>query len=115
MTDLKPSARYAATCDCEFGMECVEFGPGHALPLIQQRLASATPSKWRDAVVDTISNDGWLRLVTIDDQASVWVWNHTDANGSLTEGDPVAIHALYHVLAIGRTHLNVFISEGDRH
>jgi hypothetical protein len=114
MSDLKPSTRYTASCDCEFGMECMTFAPGHALPLIQDRLASATASKWRDAVVAEVADDGWTRLVTIDDQAQVWVWNHASAEPTISEGEPVAIHALYNVLAVGRTRLNVFVSDGDR-
>jgi hypothetical protein len=114
MTDLKPSARYTATCDCEFGMECVTVSPGHALPLIQERLASATASKWRDAIVDDIAEDGWIRLVAVETLDEVWVWHHGDVRELATVGEPVAIHALYRVLAIGRTHLNVFVSDAAK-
>ncbi|NEM91947.1 hypothetical protein [Galbitalea soli] len=89
------------------GVMCDVATPGHALSIIQQRVATATASKWRDAVVDSVSADGWVQLTTIDDRETVWVWNHRDLSSVLGAGEPVALHAVYHVLAIGGTWVNV--------
>ena len=41
-----------AACMCDDGDACSSFAPGHALHLIQARLAAATPSDWSDAIVE---------------------------------------------------------------
>jgi hypothetical protein len=89
------------------GVMCEESGAGHALSFLQQRVASATPTKWRDAVVSIVLPDGWVQLTTIDDQETVWVWHHSDVTGAVHPGEPVALHEVYHVLALGRSWLNV--------
>ncbi|MFF1876968.1 hypothetical protein [Leifsonia sp. NPDC058230] len=89
------------------GVMCAESGAGHELSFLQRRVASATPSKWRDAVVTLVLPDGWVQLTTIDDQESVWVWQHSDLTGALHSGEPVALHEVYHVLAAGSHWLNV--------
>jgi len=38
---------------CVSGGRCSSYAPGHALHLIQARLASATPSDWVDAIVES--------------------------------------------------------------
>ena len=45
--------RERAACMCDHGDVCSSFAPGHALHLIQSRLASATPSDWADAIVES--------------------------------------------------------------
>ena len=45
--------RERAACMCDHGDVCSSFAPGHALHLIQARLASATPSDWADAIVES--------------------------------------------------------------
>jgi hypothetical protein len=89
------------------GVMCAESGAGHALSFLQQRVASATATKWRDAVVSLVLPDGWVQLTTIDDRGTVWVWHHADLTGALHPGEPVALHEVYHVLALGRSWLNV--------
>jgi hypothetical protein len=86
---------------------CTDGTPGHALHPLQLRIAAATPSKWRNAFVDGVQADGWITLVSFDDAERVSVWHHADLTGSLTVGDPVALHSLYNVLAVGRARINV--------
>ena len=99
--------RERAACMCDHGDVCSSYAPGHALHLIQARMASATPLSWLDAVVETAdAASGVLRLRTLDgDEFSVW-----SAGGAALEapaGTPVALHAAYDVLAVGRVQYNV--------
>ena len=43
--------RQDTVCMCVHGRACSSFAPGHAVHLIQARLASATPGEWVDAIV----------------------------------------------------------------
>ncbi|MFB7250103.1 hypothetical protein [Microbacterium sp. NPDC056234] len=99
--------RERAACMCDHGDICSSFAPGHALHLIQARVASATPSDWIDAIVesaDAVTGD----LVVRDLGGSAHVlWNGSGAALEAGVGTPVALHRRYHVLAIGRTQFNV--------
>jgi hypothetical protein len=110
MTEHTPSATRTVECQCAMGDECSVFAPGHKLPLIQHRVAAATASKWRDAIVEDIAADGWIQLITLDDNSRVSAWHHADLTQAISVGHPVAIHSLYHVLAVGRSWLNVDVT-----
>lgn len=98
--------RERATCMCVHGGACSSFAAGHALHLIQARLAAATPSEWIDAIVDTVDEArGELLLRAIADGVALRVW-HAASTG-LAVGDPVALHGRYAVLSTGRGRLNV--------
>jgi hypothetical protein len=93
---------------CDRGGACSSFSPGHAIHLIQSRLASATPSDWTDAVVEHADTASGVILVrTISDDLPVALWNGAGAARLLDAGTPVAVHERYHVLAVGREHFNV--------
>ncbi|WP_052460331.1 hypothetical protein [Microbacterium gorillae] len=92
---------------CEQGAMCVHDRSGHGLSAIQLRLALATPSAWRDAVVTAVTADGWITLVAIADGTNVRVWHHADVSEDLAIGEPVALHARYDVLVAAGRHLNV--------
>lgn len=98
-----------AACMCDHGDVCSSFAPGHALHLIQARLASATPRDWADAIVDrTDAVTGEVRVRTLDGEE----WELWSAQGAALEaepGSPVALHRAYHVLAVGRARFNVAI------
>ncbi|MET0813268.1 MAG: hypothetical protein ABWY03_09445 [Microbacterium sp.] len=104
--------RERAACMCSTGSTCSSFAPGHALHLIQTRLASATPTEWVDGVI--VSSDialGEVVIAPLDGSATVTVWNagfsQAEAAASIARvGTPVAIHARYDVLAIGRERFN---------
>ena len=81
--------------------------------MIQQRVSAATPSKWRDAIVTAVTHTGWVAITTLDDHATVWVWNHADLGSSASVGDPVALHGVYHVLAIGAERVNVLLAPAE--
>ena len=87
--------------------DCAATAPGHALSLIQERLASATPSKWADAVVVSISGAGWIEVAGLSDDSTHILWNHADLTASVRVGDPVAVHAVYDVLAVSDAKYNV--------
>jgi hypothetical protein len=93
--------------ECAFGESCQSIGEGHALSFMQRRLASSTPTKWRDALVTDVTLDGRISVTTVDDGLAITLWHHAGATGILAQGDPVAVHAIYHVLSVGQTWLNV--------
>jgi hypothetical protein len=100
--------RERATCMCGQGDVCSSYEPGHALHLIQARLASATPSAWVDAIVEQADEaTGVIVVRTLGESAQVTVWNAAGAAAGLTAGTPVALHARYNVLAVGRERFNV--------
>ncbi|MCW3494776.1 hypothetical protein [Microbacterium sp. SSM24] len=100
--------RESATCMCDHGDACSSFAPGHALHLIQSRLAAATPSEWSDAIVEHAdAASGVVLLRTLADGEPVAVWNGAGAALVLTPGAPVSLHERYHVLAVGRERFNV--------
>lgn len=100
--------REAAVCMCDHGGRCSSFEPGHALHLIQSRLASATPSDWADAFVDDAdAATGVIRLTAFATGEQIVVWSASGAAIDLAPGTPVALHARYDVLAIGGVRYNV--------
>ncbi|WP_067194852.1 hypothetical protein [Microbacterium sp. XT11] len=99
--------RERAACMCAQGGTCSSFAAGHALHLIQARLASATPAGWIDGIVeqaDAVTGD--LLVRTLDGAAHA-LWNGSGAALEASEGTPVALHEQYGVLAVGRTQFNV--------
>lgn len=107
-TRLTPlEVRERAACMCDHGDVCSSFAPGHALHLIQSRLAAASPRGWQDAIVDEVdAAAGTIALVTLDGTTHV-VWNAGGAALDAVPGTPVALHAQWHVLAIGALRYNV--------
>lgn len=94
-----PSLRQHALIAC--GEMCASTAAGHAVLPIQDRVAAATPGKWRDAVVVSAHGAGWIELAYLDGEATTIVWNHADLRGALPSGTPVAIHEVYGVLRVG--------------
>lgn len=102
-----PEVRERVACMCDHGDACSSFAPGHALHLIQARLASATPTRWTDALVTAVdAASGVIALVALDG-ASHTVWNAGGAALEVAPGTPVALHERYGVLAVGRIQYNV--------
>jgi hypothetical protein len=92
---------------CVHGYACSSFAPGHALHLIQARMASATPLGWVDALVeDADAASGVLALRTLDGDL-VTVWNAGGAALEAAASTPVSLHRDYAVLAVGATQYNV--------
>ncbi len=107
-------ARESVQCMCEHGNECTSFAPGHAIRLIQSRLAAATPSEWIDAIVETADHaTGILVLRSLADGTTVEVWNGFGAAEVLRGHTPVALHARYHVLAAGTARFNVEVRRSN--
>lgn len=103
-----PEVRTGAECMCAHGSACSSFAPGHALHLIQARLAAATPSDWADAVVSAVdARRGEITLVALDDGELRRVWSASGAASRVRAGEPVALHDRYRVLAVGRELFNV--------
>jgi len=92
---------------CAHGGACSSFAAGHALHLIQARLASATPAGWIDGIVehaDATTGELVVRALTGEARA---LWNATGAALEAPTGTPVALHEQYGVLSVGRTPFNV--------
>lgn len=99
--------RERAACMCEYGGACSSFAPGHALHLIQARIASATPTEWVDGVVEAADPlAGTIVLRDLDGTAHA-LWNGSGAALEAPAGTPVALHRRYGVLAVGRAQFNV--------
>jgi hypothetical protein len=96
--------------DCASAATCTGHGAGHAMLALQERVAAATPRKWRDHVVVSASSNGWLELAPIEHGDTVWVWNHADLSERIEPGSPVALHELYHALALGTERINVLVA-----
>jgi hypothetical protein len=92
--------RERSMCMCVHGGSCTAFAPGHAVHLIQARLVSATPSEWVDAVVRSADPaTGEIVVDDVHDGARRRLWNAGAALGSVSSGEPVAVHRRYGVLA----------------
>ncbi|WP_311243781.1 hypothetical protein [Microbacterium sp. WCS2018Hpa-23] len=111
LNHLSPlSVRERSACMCRHGFACSSFAAGHALHLIQARIASATPSEWTDAIVEHADpTSGDLVVRTLDGTGHV-LWNSAGAALEAPEGTPIALHVRYGVLAVGRTQFNVALS-----
>ncbi|MFJ6652707.1 hypothetical protein ACIQLJ_07925 [Microbacterium sp. NPDC091313] len=100
--------RERAMCMCRLGAECSSYAAGHALPLIQARLAAATPAGWSDALVERVDERaGEVDLRLVGDGGRVRLW--LAAASGVAEGDPVALHRAYGVLAAAGRRRNVAI------
>ena len=106
-TALEVSER--AACMCEHGDVCSSFAPGHALHLIQARLASATPNDWVDGIVASADAATGAVVVNTLDGDAYSLWNASGAALEAPAGTPVALHARYNVLAVGRVQFNVAV------
>jgi len=91
---------------CVHASECSSDRPGHGLHAMQLRLATATPSKWLDAIVTSIDADGFASVATLAGGARR-VWHHDAFAGALQVGDPVGVHGVYGVLAAGGLRFSV--------
>jgi hypothetical protein len=99
---------------CVHGESCSTFAPGHALHLIQARLASATPSDWQDAIVQaTDAAAGAVTLRMVDAAELIELWSGAGAARELAPGTPVALHGRYDVLAVGTARFNVAVSRSN--
>ena len=107
MSSLKPGVAAIMQCSSAHGGTCDKAGPGHALRPLQERIAAATPSKWRDGIVTSVSG-GWIGLALVDGDIA-WAWAHKTPAG-LAPGEPVALHALYSTLAFGSERLSVIVA-----
>ena len=100
-----------ASCAWEQADMCADNRPGHSVHLLQLRLAAATTTKWRDAIVVSIAASGWIELAPLNGGAIVHVWNHEDLTTELQPGTPVALHTLYNVLTAGRRRVSVLVGQ----
>lgn len=106
-TALEVSER--AACMCDHGDVCSSYTPGHALHLIQARLASATPSDWVDGIVASADAATGAVVVHALDGTEWALWSASGAALEAPAGTPVALHARYNVLAVGRVRFNVAV------
>lgn len=93
---------------CEHGAMCLDDHAGHALTPMRLRLATATPSGWRDAVVTAVEPAGRITLA-LWRGGTAELWQHADLQGALVPGDVVAVHRTYGVLAAGTARWSVAI------
>lgn len=111
MSSLVLTPLRSITHDCSGAMDCMVEAPGHAVGFMQRRIADASPRHWRDGIVESVSVDGWVRVRTLIDDESVSIWNHAHLGSTVATGSPVALHALYNVLAVGAERVNVIVAD----
>jgi len=92
---------------CVTASECRSDRPGHGLHAMQERLATTTASKWIDAVVSGVDALGFATVVGFHDGEVHRIWHHDVFGDGLRAGEPVALHALYGVLARGADRFSV--------
>jgi len=120
MSNPTPPVIAAMLCDSSglchsAGQSCTSAAAGHAVSAIRERVAAATPSKWRDGIVVHVSDSGvggsWLGIELLGEPetttGTTWVWNHADLGTTVAVGEPIALHELYDTLAIGATRISV--------
>jgi hypothetical protein len=91
---------------CAGGSACADVRPGHDMHAIQRRLAAATPSKWRDVIVTSVREDGWVTVSDFATGEPTRVWHHESLAGQAETGEPAALSS-YNVLAVGDAWFNV--------
>ena len=91
---------------CVEGEACSSHRPGHGLHPMQSRLSQVAASRWIDAIVVGAASDGFIELVDLEGRAHR-VWHHGALSGAVAVGDPVALHAVYGVLARGDDRFSV--------
>ena len=74
---------------------CASGRAGHSVLPIQERVASASPSAWRDALI-TSSANGAIEIVLLDGGAHT-VWNHDELD--LPVGEPIAWHQVAGIIS----------------
>ncbi|WP_173849895.1 hypothetical protein [Microbacterium sediminis] len=105
---IRPAeVRERVACMCATGGACSSYAPGHALHLIQARIASATPAEWVDGIVEAADPLAGTLVVRSLDGDVLELWNGSGAALEAPAGTPVAVHRRYSVLAAGRARFNV--------
>jgi len=92
---------------CESAAECRSDRPGHGLHAMQERLAATAASKWIDAIVSGVDDDGFATVVDFHAGDVRRVWHHDGFAGALRAGEPVSLHGVYGVLARGDQRFSV--------
>jgi hypothetical protein len=77
-------------------MSTPAFVPHAQLHPIRLRAAMATPSFWRDATITSVDSDGVISATDLDGNLHV-----LRVAAEAAVGEPVAIHGVYSVIAIG--------------
>lgn len=99
-----------ATAVCECGAMCQADRPGHVLTAMRLRLATVATRGWSDHRILAVHADGRVELDRWNDGAPVTVWQHEDLSGELVQGEVVALHETYSVLAVGQRRFSVAFS-----
>ena len=92
---------------CVSAAACRSDRPGHGLHVMQDRLATTTASKWIDAIVVDVDDQGFATLADLGGGGLRRVWHHDGFGGTLVVGEPVALHGVYGVLARGDERFSV--------
>ncbi|MDN6795094.1 MAG: hypothetical protein L0L69_08615 [Propionibacterium sp.] len=92
--------RTAAIGQSLCGVTCVSTAAGHELHAIRACAASAMPSRWVDALVHCVREDGSLEVVEAYTGRVHRLWNHADLTEAVRPGEPVALQEAYGVLAL---------------
>jgi hypothetical protein len=83
---------------------CSSTRAGHDVLAVQEVVAAASPSAYRDAIVTAV-DEGRIDLVEFATGSLLRLWHHAPV--ALTIGEPVAYHPVAGVLATGTLRLSV--------
>lgn len=104
----KPSACVANGGDGR----CTFYGGGHNMHPSHARRVGETPWGWRDAVVASVTPDGWIGFDYVVESGHVVAWHHQDLSAQLALGVPVRVHEGYFTLGTPFGWLCLFIESG---
>ena len=112
MSNLTPPVIDTMVCRRSAGECCTLSAVGHVVSAIRERVTAATPGKWRDGIVCYAPSargigGSWIGIDIFDSPGTVWLWNHADLSTAVSLGEPVSLHELYDMLAIGTTRVSV--------
>lgn len=107
MTQRSGISTHHTTCTAHSGERCTAQRPGHLLGAMQARVAETTAGHWRDAIVTETDASGWSTLALLDG-GTVDVWSHAGIGAAV--GEPVAVHLVYGVIAVGSARLSIAVA-----
>src|ERR1700756_1092967 len=101
----------AVPCSTSDG-DCPGYATGHHLHWIPARHIGQAPRGWRDAIVESVDEDGWAVIHYAAEDARVRVWHHRRPPTGPVPGSPVRLHERYNALDCQYGWLNVAFTGG---
>lgn len=104
-----------APADCIIATDshrCRSYAPGHNMHAIHAKHVGLSPWGWRDAVIASLTPDGWIAINYVTEDGGALLWNHADLSRLVAPGSPVRVHEGLHALGGSFGWVNVFLASG---